>query len=73
MIIDTFVVLGGHKFLHPKQCAEYFNIPIAYVEHMLASDDYPGCQRWVVEDYISFAQTLAVMKSTDVTCLPDNC
>lgn len=69
----SYITLGGHEFNTSEACARYFDIPVVYVEYMLDSGEYPGCQRWTVIETVSYLQTLAVMKSTDVTYLPDNC
>lgn len=67
-IIGSYIKIGGHQFNTSEDCARYFGIPVTYVEHMLESDGYPGCQRWEIIDTVSYYQTLAVMKSTDGCC-----
>lgn len=65
--ICSYIKIGGHEFNTVEACAQYFCIPVAYVEHMLDSDKYPGCQRWDVVETVSYYQTMSIMKSTD-TC-----
>lgn len=64
-LIRSYIKLGGHEFNTSEACAQYFGVPVAYVDHILESDEYPGCQRWEISDTISYYQTLSVMKSTD--------